>query len=951
MSFTGLSFALAFALAAWMLWGVARPQAKGRVGEGRLLLGAILPALLISACLLSALMSGRFGEFRLTLNAVEADVTALPLRLGGDAERDDIVTPGLEPGLLTIEASEAADARPRLNAAALRAGQPAQLVGIERGFKRLEILGSVPIAPGDAICLRACETPDARWYQLAGSGRLDPARVSGGRIAATGEGRAMPRRSALRLIPGLIFWTPTQAIQPLRDFLPASAENRASTGFLFQDGGLGLGAGGARWRLVMPGAEARVARQGGAVEPVRPAMAAVLPARGAVKAVLLEARFYDLATDDPGRRGRLVERRSASFRAGDAGIVTARLDTPATVVLGTCPRNGDMPAARILTARAAASSMVVSLPTLGGAAATAAEGALPLPDLGACAEFTHGALDRGELAADARTVQMRLERFAFPWILLAASLAWAVLSWRLQRRLLAERPMAWALVFALQMLLAARVLIGLSGAAVDTTLVAGRLLADGLAAYVAAPALFLTLAPRGQAPGRAWLGLAVFVAAVTAGVTQAAQRPTAFVLALVFAAVAAALYQALVNWKPAGEPGSGKKAPAAPESLASRLAGLWPNGAVGGGVWDWMRDHAWLVVLVAAVVFRILLALAGVKERLFIAVSAVYTPLLVIGFAGMIAAAARAPPPVDEPSPADLPGRVRWAARRWAWPGGFALLLFVVVVLLPMLVSDTGYALTTLVPLAAVGAWGLGVLSRSALPPRRRWAWTAPAAAVVAVYLLVFVAGAFSNWSLNSARIHAAGDPTASDAAALQILGQVSSLDDNRARLLQFLAPERLVSAGAASAENLRVLSAHLSDYTAPLLGRGYMRGAPLGVIVAPVHLSDNVSAVHLMSDFGRVSAAAYLAMLAALVAAGASLTRPADPSAPTARRMIGLVSLTVLFGVAAYVILANLQLTLFTGRNVYLMAASSGSDLLEGLTLFALAFFGLTGPREARDG
>lgn len=951
MSFSGLSFALAFALAALMLWGVARPQARGRVGEGRLLLGAMLPAVLVTACLLSALVSGRFGEFRLTLNAVKADVTALPLRLGGDTERDDVVTPGLESGLLTIEASETADARPRLRASAPEAGRPVQLVGIERGFKRLEILGSVPIAPGDALCLRACEGADARWYQLAASGRLDPARVSGGRIEATGEGRAMPRRSALRLIPGLVFWTPTQAIQPLRDFLPASAENRAATGFLFQDGGLGLGAGGARWRLVLPGTEGRIARQGGAIEPVRPALTASLPAKGGLKAVLLEARFYDLPADDPGRRGRLVERRSASFRAGEAGAVTAKLDTPATVVLGTCPRNGDMSAARILTARAAASSTVVTLPALGGAAATTAEGALPLPDAGSCAEFTHGALDRGELPSDARTVQMRLERFAFPWILLVASLAWAALSWRLQRRLVAERPMAWALIFSLQMLLAVRVLIGMSGAAVDTTLVADRLLADGLAAYVAAPALFLTLAPRGQAPGRVWLGLALFVAAATAGIVQAAQRPTSFVLALVFAAVAAALYQALANWKPAPEAVAGKKAPAAPENLAARFAGLWPGDAIGGGAWGWIRDHAWLVVLVAAVVFRVLLALAGVKERLFIAVSAVYTPLLIIGFAGMIAAATKAPPPADEPLPADLIGKVRWAARRWAWPGGFALLLFVVVVLLPMFVSDTGYALTTLAPLAAVGAWGLGVLSRSPLPPRRRWAWTAPAAAVVGVYLLVFVAGAFSSLTLNSARIHAAGDPAVDDTAALQILGQVSSLDDNRARLLQFMAPERLVSAGAASAENLRVLSAHLSDYTAPLLGRGYMRGATLGAIVAPVHLSDNVSAVHLMSDFGRVSAAAYLAMLAALVAAGASLSRPADPIAPSARRLVGLVSLTVLFGVGAYVILANLQLTLFTGRNVYLMAASSGSDLLEGLTLFALAFFGLAGPREARDG
>jgi len=942
VSLGGVSFTLAFALAALMLWRVAQPGAKGRVGALRLAVGAFLPAVLIAACVMTALVGGRFGEFRLTLNGVKADVTAQPLRLGGDAEHDDIVTPGLAPGLLTVETPEAADARPRLRAAAPQPGRPVQLVAIERGFKRLEVLGSVPIAAGDAICLSACDGPGARWFQLAGSGRLDPARLEAGRIVATGKGRSMPRRAALRIIPGLVYWTPRQAIQPLRDFLPDSAEARAQQGFLFQQGGIGLGLGGGAWRLVLPGNEARIARKDGGVEPVRPRLTATLPARGTLTAILLETRFFDLPADDPGRRGRMVERRSVHIGLGEGAAVTARLDTPATTVLGTCPRNGDMTVARILTARAAASSTVVSLPALGGAAATTAEGALPLPDPGACAEFTHGALNRGDLQADGRVVQLRLERFAFPWILLVVSLAWAVLSWRLQRRLLAERPLAWSLVFTLQMLLALRVLIGLSGAAVDPTLVADRLLADGLAAYIAAPALFLCFSPRGQAPWPVWIGLAVFLAGATFAVTQAAQRPSGFVLALVALAVVASLWQAFINRAPAPEPAKRKTGPSA--NLGAHLAAARPRG----GAWDWMARHAWLAIILAAVGFRVLLALAGVKERLFVAVSAVYTPLLIIGFAGMIAAAAKAPPPIEEPVPADLKGKLAWASRRWAWPGGFAILLFLAVVLLPMFVSDTGYALTTLVPLAAVGAWRMGVLSDADLPARRRWAWSLPAGAVVGAYLLVLLAGAFSSLSLNSARIHAAADPARDDAAALQILSEVSSLDDNRARLLQFLAPERLVAAGASSAENLRVLSAYLSDYTAPLLGRGYMHGAPLGAIVAPVHLSDNVSAVHLMSDFGRVSAAAYLALLAALAAGCAKLTRAQGSSW---RRLTGLLALSVLLGVAAYVILANLQLTLFTGRNVYLMAAASGSDLLEGLTLFALAFFGLAGLREARHG
>jgi hypothetical protein len=935
-SASGIVFAIAFLAAAGLVWGAAR---TARVGAGRLALGAAVPALLLVLCLVIALGQDRFGEFRLTLNAVKADVAAQPLRLGGDAEHDDIVTEGLQPGLLTIETPETADARPRLRAAAPKSGRPVQLVAIERGFKRLEVLGASAIRGGDGLCLSDCDADDARWYRFDASGRLDPATRSGDGLTVTGKGRPMPHRAVLRMIPGLVFWTPTQAIQPLRDFLPPSSEARREQGFLFQDGGVGLGLGGARWRLVAPGEGARILRRGGAPEPLRPDLTADLPAKGAVRAVLLEARFYDLPADARGRRGRLVERRSARIGLGEQDWVTARLDTPATTVLGTCPGNGEMNAARILTARAAASSTVVSLPSLGGPAAVAAEGALPLPQAGACAEFTRGVLERGE-PTDGRTVQLKLERLAFPWIVVVTALGWALLSWRMQARLFADRPVAWSLVLVLQMLLALRVLVGLSGAAADTSLIPDRLLADGLAAYVAAPALFLAFSPRGAAPWPAWAGLAVFVAAVLAGIIQAAQRPTVFVLGLVILAVAAAAFQLVAGLRETPAPKKG----AASADARARLAAAWPRGEG----WDWVRAHWWLALLMLAVAIRLGLALVGVKERLFIAVSAVYTPLLILGFAGMIDAAARALAPVDQPLPARPWGRLKWAARRWAWPGGFALLLFVTAVMLPMFVSDTGYALTTLLPLAAVGAWRLGVLSDSALPPRRKWAWSAPATAIAAAFVAVFLFGAISNWSLSAANVHAAGDPAVDDRAALSILGAAAGIDDNRARLLQLLAPERLTAVGAASTENLRVLAAHLSDYTSPVLGRGYMKNAPLGAIVAPVHLSDNVSAVHLMSDFGRVSAAAYLALLAALVAGCAKLTRDAGSDW---RRLAGLLALSVLFGVAAYVILANLQLVLFTGRNVYLMAAASGSDLLEGLTLFALAFFGLAGLREARHG
>ena len=941
MSVTGLVFAAAFALAALLLWGVSGPAAKGRVSPLRLLASAWLPPLLLCACLAAAALQGRFGELRLTLGAVKADVVSQPLSLGGDRDADDIVTEGLQPGLLRVEAPEGGAAGARLVAEAPRAGEAIQLVAIERGpFRRLDVLGSVEVRPGDAICLEDCDGAGAGWWRLAGSGRLDPARVSGGAIEATGKGQPMPQRTALRVIPGLVFWTPTQAIHPLKDFLPEGVADD-SAGFLFQDGGLGLGGGGARWRLVTASPEARIARQGGVIEPITPKLPADLTLGEATRVVLLETRDFGLPASEPGRRGRLVERRSVRLTAGEGGSVTARLDTPATAVLGSCPRNGDLTAARILSTQGAASSTVISIPALGGVAGRAAEGGLPLPEAGACAEFTRGSLDRGDLATDARQAQLRIERVSLPWILGLIALGWGFLSWRLQRGLIEDRPVAWALTFALQMLLAVRALMGVSGTAVDTTLSVDKVLADSAAAYVAAPLLFLAWSPRGRAGWTAWASAGLFLGASIFGLMQVAQRPGGFVLALAGAALAAAAWQALGGLRQT-EAETPRKAESAPPPWAR----LVEAHRAAGGWWGWVRDHGWLSLLILAVALRVLLALGGVKERLFIAVSAVYTPLLIIGFAGLVAAAERAPLPADEPPGVGLPAVLERLWRRWHWPLAFALLLLATVVILPVAVNDTGYALTTLAPLAAIGAWRLGVWSANEQPLKRRWVWSAPVTAVVAAYVAALVIGAFSSLAVGEGRIQAAADPSKDDSAALAILGEVTRFGDNRARLDQFVAPDRLVIAGTSSTENLRVLSAHLSDYTAPLLGRGYMKSAPLGAIVAPVHLSDNVSAVHLMSPFGRVSAAAYLAMLALLVAASARLTRgpPGEP-APW-RRLVGITALTVLFGVGAYVILANLQLVLFTGRNVYLMAAASGSDLLEGLTLFALAWFGLGAAR-----
>ena len=78
--------------------------------------------------------------------------------------------------------------------------------------------------------------------------------------------------------------------------------------------------------------------------------------------------------------------------------------------------------------------------------------------------------------------------------------------------------------------------------------------------------------------------------------------------------------------------------------------------------------------------------------------------------------------------------------------------------------------------------------------------------------------------------------------------------------------------------------------------------------------------------------------------------TGEVSPSARTTRDLVGLFALWTPFVMAAYMILANLQVIPFTGRNVYLLAAFSGSDWVEGMTLFggALWLLGRSGPQSA---
>jgi hypothetical protein len=223
-----------------------------------------------------------------------------------------------------------------------------------------------------------------------------------------------------------------------------------------------------------------------------------------------------------------------------------------------------------------------------------------------------------------------------------------------------------------------------------------------------------------------------------------------------------------------------------------------------------------------------------------------------------------------------------------------------------------------------------------------RLGWGAPAAALTALWLCVLVVlprlDAFEDFN---SILHATGDDQAE--RVLDTLSRHLQVDNNLTRVYALARPYTLASTGTADAETQRAWSVQINDYTAPVLGRGYLTAPHLTSLLRPVQLSDNASAIQLMSPFGRLSAAALLLLLGLLASGCARASLPAAGAAHrSAPDVAAVLSLWMVFGTAAYMVLGNLQLVPFTGRNLYFLAPGSESDLLEAVSLFAIAFWGL---------
>ncbi len=272
---------------------------------------------------------------------------------------------------------------------------------------------------------------------------------------------------------------------------------------------------------------------------------------------------------------------------------------------------------------------------------------------------------------------------------------------------------------------------------------------------------------------------------------------------------------------------------------------------------------------------------------------------------------------------------MRWSSRLAPLAQSLPLALLIAAALL-LLVPFL--ALTDMVD-AALVALGAAILF-VVLWKRPATAWLLPPAFALALAL------SFQLPVLPSATFGAG--PAVHDETAERELDRQMHKTQNILRIWYSVRPDDVGDFATSSAQNLGAAMAHLHDYgacpdsqwPACLAGHGYL-AIPRPTVLAPYQLNDNVTAIHLIAPFGRLGAAAFLLLLGA---AALLYTRNTIGTGAAPPAYAGIAALWTVFGAALYMILANLEVLPFTGKNVYFLAASSGSDLLEGAILIVIA-------------
>ena len=503
---------------------------------------------------------------------------------------------------------------------------------------------------------------------------------------------------------------------------------------------------------------------------------------------------------------------------------------------------------------------------------------------------------------------------SFVTLILLATHLLCVSGWR-------EPSAERTLVPLLQWLLILRLIIAVAGAYNDIKQPMWTVTADGLLSLVCLPVLAVWTLREGEGAGlrRLMMGFAALLCFSLLGVAIASATLNwrSIPVGLTYVTLSAVVWRAfqvdgpaplvriarwiahLVAERPrerAGEdPWAGKQArdaliSAAPRRFTMGLRLIWAFVALRCGL-------AMLGYLIGS----------HLTERVFrVPLSLVYVPGIILGFALMLSAAHEVP------------------AGRAARSVVAAFVASYIVV--PAFTRDFGMIFVFGWPLAAVLAWFL-------LRRLRTWRWSgAWLMPLVFPLVLVLSYGAMVAWD---------GDMPKPREGLGPHMAEVAGWSPNGVRMLAFLAPRRLEQLGTLAAYESMDQSAGLEPLTRSVIGEGYL--APPNIVrpLLDYQYSDNLAAIHILWPLGRVGALALLIVLAGGIASIvpfrlAELRAPA-PAWPV---WVSVLAAATLFWSACYMIAANLNWVPFTGRNIYLLAVTSGGDLAEGLVLLLMFAF-----------
>jgi hypothetical protein len=125
--------------------------------------------------------------------------------------------------------------------------------------------------------------------------------------------------------------------------------------------------------------------------------------------------------------------------------------------------------------------------------------------------------------------------------------------------------------------------------------------------------------------------------------------------------------------------------------------------------------------------------------------------------------------------------------------------------------------------------------------------------------------------------------------------------------------------------------------------GEGYMN-VKIHPSLYRTCLNDNVSAVYIFSQFGTLGAIAIILTYSMLVLVGykSRWVIDEDVQLKCLGFSLGILSMLTIIMISLYMIGANCNLLLFTGRNLYFMGLNSLSDIFESTILLGFIVAGI---------